>query len=1359
MATSGSLDAGLGVKVGLSSYTKFNGTNYSSWSVKVTNLLERLDAWKQVSGAAPRPGEVEGVNEAHVSAWDKKDKEIIGLLYELVEDSLIPSLKNQRTSAALWKHLRELHSTTSGVGLWQLKKQFFTMRMEARETMSSYISRVDAVEAALVEAGETVSVSDYVFVVCEGLPSEYRMVVSILQSRGRDVTKAMVASQLLQEEARAKGVANVGSTASALFSGAKKGKAKKGGRNAPGKGSGSAKGLCYRCGKGGHFAATCDAPAANQGSSNLAAAVQEEENGADGGGDEVEEAFDLMAHGLERPESSNSDVVRFVLDSGATHHLLGDASNFNTLHSNSTRIHLSNGQTVTAEGQGDAVIVVDNARYVLKGALLVPGLSRNLNLISVRKLTQGGLSVGFQGQEAVISSPKSRRSLRAVLRGGLYVFEARIEHNASAHVAQASTAELVHRRLGHAGQAAVSRAIEAYKLPVAVKTLADCDVCLVAKATRKPYPERTNDDSRAQDVLHRVATDVGGPLPVASLGGKQYYVTFYDEYSGKSWVYSIRQKSEVASTFSTWLPMVQLESGKNVRIVRSDNGGEYVSDEFQRQLRDRGIRWERTAPHTPSQNGGAEVLNRVLMNMVRAWIRESTLPKFLWAELINTASYVRNLLPSSSFSAGSRVPEERWSGKLPKVDHLRVIGSKAFVYDESAGSKLEGRAKQGTLVGYEDSRTFRVYLAEERNVIRSRHVRIVEKGASSIERNEQEEQGSEAEGSAKITHPVEVVLDEEEPAREPIDGADNGIADDDEAGRQSLAERRQRRVIRPPRDVYAEYANFANARLTDTAADSERDLFVDLETDTVCFMSMVPLDEAEPSSYEEAIRGPFAKEWKAAMAEEILSIHKNGTWRLEQLPRHRKAIDSKWVFKVKRDAKGNIVRRKARLCCRGFGQIEGVDFKETTAPCARFTTFRLVISFAVLKKLYLTHKDFVTAFLNGDCVEEVYMLQPQGCDDGSGRVCRMLKCLYGLRQAGRSWYLKLDARLKELGFVPAESDPCLYIKQEPGNFIAIVVWVDDLIVAAEREEAASELTALLSKSFEVKNLGQLSWCLGMQVQYDREKGTLILDQSRYIKGLIERFGMSDAKRSPTPIVKGDTVEHEGAMPKDVKYAAAVGALLYAALGTRIDIAYAVQHASRSTAAPSKESWALIKRILRYLRGTQSHAIVYKRDGSSLVGYCDSDYAELLDRHSVGSYIFLWAGAAVSWSCRRQSKIAMSTQEAEISASCEASREAQWLRKFVRDMTGKCDTIPIRTDSQAGLSWIMGKGRHARTKHYDVELKRCRQVQEAKEVDFSFVASEEQVGDFLTKPLGRMLHEKHTASSGLTAQNGADDEEE
>lgn len=154
-----------------------------------------------------------------------------------------------------------------------------------------------------------------------------------------------------------------------------------------------------------------------------------------------------------------------------------------------------------------------------------------------------------------------------------------------------------------------------------------------------------------------------------------------------------------------------------------------------------------------------------------------------------------------------------------------------------------------------------------------------------------------------------------------------------------------------------------------------------------------------------------------------------------------------------------------------------------------------MLAHAVKHGYYLSHLDVETAFLYGDCDTEFYLQQPPGADDGSGRVCRMHKTLYGLRQAGRSWYLKLHSALIALGFRPGESDQCLYVRCEEGAFIALTIWVDDIVVAAERADAAEKLTAQLSKHFSMKNLGNLSWCLGMRVNYDRKKGTLELDQS------------------------------------------------------------------------------------------------------------------------------------------------------------------------------------------------------------------------------------------------------------------------
>ena len=260
------------------------------------------------------------------------------------------------------------------------------------------------------------------------------------------------------------------------------------------------------------------------------------------------------------------------------------------------------------------------------------------------------------------------------------------------------------------------------------------------------------------------------------------------------------------------------------------------------------------------------------------------------------------------------------------------------------------------------------------------------------------------------------------------------------------------------------------------------------------------------------------------MKDEMTSMHKNGVWDLVELPTGCKLVSCKWVFKTKRDAQGNIERYKARLVAKGFTQREGIDYIETFSPVSTKDSFLVIMALVAHYDLELHQMDVKTAFLNGDLSETIYMNQPDGFQkEGEEHlVCQLRKSIYGLKQASRQWYLKFDEVVTSLGFKENDVDQCIYMLMSAGNFIILVLYVDDILLASNDMNLLNETKQMLSKHFEMKDLGDASFVLGIQIHRDRSSGVLGLSQKSYIEKLLKRFNMSSCSQVSTPIQKGET---------------------------------------------------------------------------------------------------------------------------------------------------------------------------------------------------------------------------------------------
>ena len=414
-----------------------------------------------------------------------------------------------------------------------------------------------------------------------------------------------------------------------------------------------------------------------------------------------------------------------------------------------------------------------------------------------------------------------------------------------------------------------------------------------------------------------------------------------------------------------------------------------------------------------------------------------------------------------------------------------------------------------------------------------------------------------------------------------------------------------------------------------------------------------------PITHEEAVSCPQSELWLDAMRDEIQSMRHNGVWELIELPEGHRPIGCKWVYKTKKDHKGKIEKFKARLVAKGFTQREGVDYEATFSPVSSKDSFRVIMALVAHFDMELHQMDVKTAFLNGDLNEEVYMMQPEGfvANDSGKLVCRLKKSIYGLKQASRQWYLKFHSVVVSYGFVENKVDQCIYCKVSGRKFIFLILYVDDILLASSDLGLLHETKRLLSNNFDMKDLGEASFVLGIEIHMNRSRGLLGLSQRAYVDRILERFNMQQCKPGIAPVCKGDKLslsqcphsDIEKAQMKNVRYASALGSIMYAQVCTRPDIVFATGLLGRYQSNPRHDHWVAAKKVMRYLKRTKDYMLIYKHvQDLQLVGYSDSDFAGCQDeKKSTTGYIFKLAGGAVSWKSEKQKSIASSTMQSGV----------------------------------------------------------------------------------------------------------------
>jgi len=490
-----------------------------------------------------------------------------------------------------------------------------------------------------------------------------------------------------------------------------------------------------------------------------------------------------------------------------------------------------------------------------------------------------------------------------------------------------------------------------------------------------------------------------------------------------------------------------------------------------------------------------------------------------------------------------------------------------------------------------------------------------------------------------------------------------------------------------------------------------------------------------PTTVRAALRDP---DWQQAMQAEFDALQANGTWTLVPCPAHANIITGKWLFKNKLQPDGSLERRKARWVVRGFSQRPGVDFHQTFSPVVKPATIRTVLHLAATRRWPVHQLDVKNAFLHGDLTERVYCYQPAGFvdKDRPTHVCQLVKSLYGLKQAPRAWFLRLGGHLLRMGFAASRSDSSLFIYQRGVHAAYLLVYVDDIILTASSPALLRQIVDQLRQEFAIKDLGELRFFLGIQVR--RDQAGFHLNQAQYTEDILERAGMANCKPASTPVDVTPKLSAKAGEPAadGAFYRSITGALQYLTL-TRPDIAYGVNQACLHMHSPRDVHWNLVKRILRYLRGTiDTGIIISAAPSTTLKVYSDADWAGCPDtRRSTSGYCVFLGDSLVSWSSKRQTTVSRSSAEAEYRAVANAAAECCWLRNLLRELhVGIDKATVIYCDNVSAVYLSENPVHHRRTKHVELDIHFVREKVALGQFKVLHIPTRYQFADIMTKGL-------------------------
>jgi len=876
----------------------------------------------------------------------------------------------------------------------------------------------------------------------------------------------------------------------------------------------------------------------------------------------------------------------------------------------------------------------------------------------------------------------------------------------------------------------------------------------------------------------------------------------------------IRENKEIPTflmstitAFDTFRAKAESLTGRKIRRLRTDRAYESVA--WEEYCKQHSITHEFTAPYSSAQNGLAERAIRTTMDDVRTLLCDSDLGHSYWAEAAAYSIDTRNLIPSRRHPG--KVPLEAFTGKRQSVSHLRVFGARCWAkiptingVQVTGGSKLDVRGVECRLLGYASGNgNYKVQEAASRRVFTSRDVVFEEGGPNRTspivgdrtslfdvlnEEDTLDTLGEEGQRPTTGGKGESNLPDDGNNGNAAAGGASlTGINSDDDnsgiatAGGTSLTRadpdpvasipvdpptlRRSTRVPQPSsasiesRD-YQQREAMSRREGRDWATGQQRPhaslaldlLNIELDNYVAC-MAETKVSHSIPRSYRHAM-STDPDRWMILMQVEMDTLKRKHTWDLVKPPVGANIMDSMWVYDIKWDGEGNRIKDKARLVGKGYTQQLGVDYNETWAGVTRLESVRMTAAIAVRYDLKLWRIDFVGAYLNSLTKEDVYMKQPEGFVETGfeDHVCKLVHTIYGTMQGAHDWYETLKETYEQLGYTTSRADPCVRYKRDGGQYTITDTYTDDVFGASTTDEEIRKRKNEMGDVWEIKDVGESEYFLGMHVQQDLTAGTIKLTQRPYWEHVINRFNLTHVPLRNIPLPVGLVLDNnmcpqtdsEKQQMRDKPYRAILGSVMWGQLATRPDLSFAVSLLSRFQAAPGIDHWKALMHVVGYIKNTLDYGLTYRRDADlTPTAFVDADYGGCRDtRRSTSRYVFLMAGAPVTWSSKRQSTVALSTVEAEYVAMSRCAQQMVWMQAWLGEVGIDYSTPGvIEGDNRGAIALTKNTKDHGKVKHIDIRHHYIRELVESGAVVVEQVPSADNAADLFTKPLSRDNHHR------------------
>ena len=961
-------------------------------------------------------------------------------------------------------------------------------------------------------------------------------------------------------------------------------------------------------------------------------------------------------------------------------------------------------------------------------------------------------------------------------------------HRFSSHTKRAPlTGEAIrwHSRLGHPGPQALEHLISASQgVRIRGPTTVECDACGISKIKRQIRRAPRQSDQKAGE---RIAIDFHDYQE--GIGGYTSQMLLTCRATGYIWDYYLtaRTTEAIITAFKSFLSHLEVQHGLKVKVIECDNEITEIKPKIGDFLRNRAIIIEPSAPYTQAQNGGAERSGGVVKDKERAMRTGAKLPHQLWPEIGRTAVYLYNRTPN--YASGWKTPYDQLHTasakaagipqpkKQPDQTHLRAFGCKAYAMTSDAQQKVNRKMRLkpkgwiGFLVGYRSSNIYRIWIPTINRIVNTRDVIFNEDEGcngdwesfkdelleadleeiakfvqgSSLPEQDDNEQAEQVEDCIEVALPITTLADESSPITDETEDCIVATALENSLKQSEDSDILPTPPVTPLSALLAHSSralsdegnktvSWQAAFLAGTKSPLQTSIERKLRQGVKMHRNSLP---PPPTKHQDLKHHPFGMLFQEAEESHLQSHKEMRSW-TEIRKKDARAVDQQvlgcmWVYVYKFDKHGRFQKCKARLVVRGDQQAKG-RLQETYAATLAGRSFRTLIAIAARFDLEMVQYDVVNAFVNAPIDQDIFMHMAPGYKK-TATILKLNKALYGLRASPLLWQKELSKTLLEIGYTQIPHEPCCFKKEG----VLFFFYVDDVIIAYRkaRKDKADELTRQLGSKYKLTGGDPVQWFLGMEVIRDRPARKIWLSQTAYIDKIAN---LANKGTSTVPMTQTELRPQTGlAAPAEIqRYQRKVGSILYIAVNTRPDIAFAASRLARFLVNPGQEHQDAADRVIHYLSHTRHRALRFGGPGGLTVA-SDASFADnTLDRKSSQAYTIRLFDGLIGWRASKQDTVTTSTTEAELLALAQAAKESLYVSRLLKELTVQMDdpTIRIDCDNTQTINLVTAEIATLKTKlrHVDIHNHWLRQEVQGGRIQVKYTKSTDMIADGLTKAL-------------------------